>query len=228
MSVKYYISFFVFLTFCVKGQYVINDSGLRLSLSADKKINDRFSLNVKVASRQVENFRLLNRIYIRPGVDVTLNDHFKASFKASYIYSRKGFKEFSNNFRYALSLTYKTKLTDRLSLSNKLTYQNTATYFIRNIEIEQKDNGVIRDKTTLKLKHTRRGDVYLSEELLFQIVGKTERYFGRNRVYIGYIYKLNSKLDLDAYFILERTHGGTSAAPKERTFFYGLNLGYSF
>jgi hypothetical protein len=211
-----------------KAQYVTNDVGLRLSLSAQKKLNDKFTLSGKILSRQVENFRNLNRVYLRLGLAYKLNEHFETELRLYYMYGRKGFKEFTNSYRYSLALIYKTKLSERFSFSNRLTYQITNNYLVGDELADDKSGGVVRDRMTLKFKHTRRGSPYIKEEGLFQVAGKKERYFGRNRVYLGYEYKLNQKWDLDAYFILERTHGGSSAGPQERNFYYGLNLGYNF
>lgn len=216
------------LSFMGKAQYVTNDAGLRLSLSAQKKINDKFTISGKILSRQVENLRNLNRVYLRLGVSYAFNEHVETELRLYYMYGRKGFKEFTNSYRYSLAIIYKTKLTERFSFSNRLTYQITNNYLAADELTDDKSQGVIRDRMTLKVKHTRRGSAYLKEEGLWQIVGKKERYFGRNRVYLGYEYKLSQKWDLDAYFILERTYGGTSAGPQERNFFYGINLGYNF
>ena len=211
-----------------KAQYVNNDAGLRLSLSAQKKVNDKVTISGKILSRQVENFRNLNRVYLRLGFAYALSEHFETELRLYYMYGRKGFKEFTNSYRYSLAIIYKTKLSERFSFSNRLTYQITNNYLISDELTDDKTGGVIRDRMTLKFKHTRRGSPYIKEEGLFQITGKKEKYFGRNRVYLGYEYKLSDKWDLDAYFILERTHGGTSAEPQERNFYYGLNLGYNF
>lgn len=225
-SVHIIILFFS-LTIC-KAQYVVNDVGLRLSLSGTKKVNDKFTISGKLLSRQVENFRLLNRVYFRVGASYELHKNIEAEIRLYYMYGRKGFKEFTNSYRYSFAVIYKTDLTERFSFSNRLTYQTTNNYLISSELTDDKTGGVVRDRLTLKYKHTRRGEAYIKEEVLFQVVGKKERYFGRNRVYLGYEYKLTKKWDLDAYFILERTHGGTSTEPKERNFFYGINLGYNF
>jgi hypothetical protein len=224
----YIIVFLVVLCLTGKAQYVTNDVGLRLSLSAQKKINDKFTVSGKILSRQVENFRNLNRVYLRLGVAYALNEHVETELRLYYMYGRKGFKEFTNSYRYSLALIYKTKLSERFSFSNRLTYQITNNYLVDDELADDKSGGVVRNRMTLKFKHTRRGSPYIKEEGLWQVVGKKERYFGRNRVYLGYEYKLSDKWDLDLYFILERTHGGTSAGPQERNLFYGLNLGYNF
>jgi hypothetical protein len=59
------------------------------------------------------------------------------------------------------------------------------------------------------------------------VAGKKERYFGRNRVYLGYEYLLTDKMTLDGYFIYERGFNSNNGA-QEQNFFYGLNLGFSF
>jgi hypothetical protein len=214
--------------FSGNAQYVVNDAGLRLSLSAQKKINDKITISGKLLTRQVENLSNFNRAYLRLGITYAFTEHFETELRLYYLYGRKGFKEFTNSYRYSLALIYKTKLSERFSLSNRLTYQVTNNYLIGSDLSDDKTGGVIRDRITLKYKHTRRGSAYIKEEGLFQVVGKKEQYFGRNRVYLGYEYKLSQSWDLDAYFILERTHGGTAAEPQERNFFYGINLGYNF
>ncbi len=211
----------------VKAQQVINDVGLRLSISAEKKLNNRFSVNVKCLARQEENITLLNRVYIRGGLSVKLNKNFKTELRLYYMPTRKGYKEMKNNYRYAFSLTYKARITNRLTFYDKVTYQTTTNYVFKSPLAEQKLTGVIRNKYTLAFKQNRRGEPYISEELLFQVTGKQERYFGRNRVYLGYKYLLTHKLTLDTYFILERGFNDNDG-PQQRNFYYGLNLGYNF
>lgn len=208
-------------------QHVINDGGLRLSLSAQKKVNDKLTVSGKILSRQIDNFALFNRIYFRLGVAYELHKHLETELRVYYMHGRKGYKDFHGSFRYSLALIYKTKLTERFSFSNRLTYQVTTNNLTNSDLVEDKTGGVVRNRATLKFKHTRRGEAYIKEELLWQVTGKQERYFGRNRVYLGYGYKLSQSWDLDAYFILERGFNEANG-PQERNFFYGLNLGYNF
>lgn len=215
------------MTLISHGQNVINDCGSRLSFSVEKKINKSFSVFGKVQGRLEENFRLFNRMYFRLGLDYNLNDHFRLNVSGNYMRSRGGFKEMNNAYRYSAALTYKTKLTDRFSISNKVMYQISSDYLTNSELVKQKCNGVLRNKTTLKYKLNRRGDVFVSEELLWQLVGKKEKYFGRNRIYVGYTYKINAKLDIEPSFIFERTFNKRNG-PQSRTFFYNIHLGYSF
>lgn len=210
-----------------KAQAVINDAGSRLSFSIEKKLNDKFSVFGKIQGRQAENFRLLNRVYIRLGIDYNLNDHFAFSLYGNYMQSRNGFYEMSPSFRYAIAASYKRKFTERFTFINKLLYQNTSDYFINSDWVKQKQNGVVRDKITLKYKVNRRGTVYITEELLWQVIGKAEKYFGRNRIYAGYNYKINSRLAIEPYFITERTYNKANG-PQNRNFYYCLDLSYSF
>lgn len=211
----------------LRAQDLISDAGLRLSLSAEKKLNSRFALTAKVLARQMENFSLLNRVYIRGGLKVKLSKNFRTELRLYYMPTRKGYREMRDNFRYALSLTYKAKLSRRLSFSDRVTYQTTTNYIISSPMADDKLSGVIRNRYTLAYKLNRRWEPYLKEELLWQVAGKKERYFGRNRVYAGAEYLLTDKLSLDAYFIFERGFNDNDG-PQERNFFYGLNLGYSF
>ena len=106
-------------------------------------------------------------------------------------------------------------------------FQNTSDYLMASEYVKQKNSGVIRNKTTLKYKINRRGSAYITEELLWQVSGKKEQYFGRNRIYLGYSHKINAKWTLEPYFILERTHN-KSGGPQSRNFYYCVDLGYSF
>ena len=229
MSGKYlYIAILILAGACgMKAQDLISDAGMRLSISAEKKLNSRFTVTGKVLTRQVENFTLLNRIYIRGGLQVKLNKNFRTELRLYYMPTRKGYQEMRSNFRYALSLTYKTKITRRLTFSDRVTYQTTTNYLLGSALIDEKLAGVIRNRYTLSYKLTRRSEPYIKEELLWVVSGKKEQYFGRNRVYVGYEYQLMDKLSLDAYFIYERGFNDNDG-PQEQNFFYGLNLGFSF
>lgn len=211
----------------LEAQDLINDVGLRLSVSAEKKLNSRFTLSAKVLARQVENFTLLNRVYVRGGLKVKLSKNLMTELRLYYMPTRKGYQEMRDNFRYSLALVYKAKITRRLSFSDRVTYQTTTNYLMNSQLLDEKLAGVIRNRYTLSYKLKRRSEPYIKEELLWQVVGKKERYFARNRVYLGYEYLLTEKLSLDAYFIYERGFNDNDG-PQEQNFFYGLNLGFSF
>lgn len=228
MPYRFFIVFIIlFLSHSIKSQSVINDCGTRLSLSAEKKVNDKISVNGKIQARVVENFLLFNRIYFRLGLDYDMNTNLTFNISGNYIQSRGGFYEMSPSYRYSVAATYKRKLTERFSASNKLMWQNTADHIINSDWVKQKNSGVIRDKITLKFKINRRGSVYITEELLWQLSGKKEKYFGRNRVYAGYSYKINAKLTLEPYFIIEQSYNRLSG-PQNRNFLYCADLKYSF
>ena len=141
--------------------------------------------------------------------------------------TRKGYQEMRDNFRYALSLTYKAKLSQRFTFSDKVAYQTTTNYIVSSPLADEKLAGVIRNRYTLAFKLNRRSEPYIKEELLWQVAGKKEKYFGRNRVYLGYEYLLTDKITLDGYFIYERGFNDNDG-PQEQNFFYGINLGFSF
>ncbi len=211
----------------LRAQDLISDVGLRLSLSAQKKLNSRLTLTAKVLTRQVENLTLLNRVYVRGSLKMKLSRNLMTELRLYYMPTRKGYREMRDNYRYSLALVYKVKLTRRLSFSDRVTYQTTTNYLLNSSMLDEKLAGVIRNRYTLSYKLNRRSEPYIKEELLWQVVGKKERYFGRNRVYLGYEYLLTDKLNLDAYFIYERGFNDNDG-PQEQNFFYGLNLGFSF
>lgn len=211
----------------LSAQDLISDVGLRLSLSAQKKLNSRLTFTAKVLTRQVENLTLLNRVYVRGGLKMKLSRNLMTELRLYYMPTRKGYREMRDNYRYSLALVYKAKLTRRLSFSDRVTYQTTTNYLLNSSMLDEKLAGVIRNRYTLSYKLNRRSEPYIKEELLWQVVGKKERYFGRNRVYLGYEYLLTDKLSLDAYFIYERGFNDNDG-PQEQNFFYGLNLGFSF
>jgi hypothetical protein len=208
-------------------QDLISDAGLRLSVSAEKKLSSRFTVTAKVLTRQVENFSLLNRVYVRGGLKAKLTKNFMTELRLYYMPTRKGYREMRDNFRYSLALVYKVKVNRRFTFSDRVAYQTTTNYLVSSPLLDEKLSGVIRNRYTLAYKLNRRSEPYIKEELLWQVAGKKERYFGRNRVYLGYEYLLTDKLSLDAYFIYERGFNSNDG-PQEQNFFYGLNLGFSF
>lgn len=204
-------------------QEFINDAGSRLSVSAEKKFEKGFSLNGKVQARLAENFTLLNRVYFKIGIGYEITDFLNFGLSANLMQARSGYKPMEDNYRYAAFLTYKTKITEQLSFSDKVIYQVTNNYFINSDLLDTESNTVLRNRFTLKYKLNRRGEIYATDELLFQLIGKKEKYLGRNRIYFGYIYKLNNRLDLEPYFIAERSYNKRNG-PQTRNFYYCLHL----
>lgn len=204
-------------------QEFINDVGSRLSISAEKKLKNKFSLSGKVQARLEENFTLLNRAYFKVGLGYELTEFLNAGVSANLMQTRSGYKPMDDDYRYTAFLTYKTKITEQLSFSDKVIYQVTNNYLINSDLLDTKSNTVLRNRLILKYKLNRRGEIYATDELLFQLIGKKEKYLGRNRIYFGYIYKLNNRLDLEPYFIAERSYNKRNG-PQTRNFYYCLHL----
>lgn len=220
----YFFIVFILYAFFLKAQSVINDAGSRWSIGIEKKLGPQWSLNAKIQARQAENFRLLNRVYLKIGAGYDVTDFLNIGFSANLMESRSGFKEMKEEYRYAAILTLKHALTQRVSVSNKTLYQVTNNYVFNSDLLNTKSNTVIRDKITLKYKLNRRGEMYMTDELLFQLFGKKEKYLGRNRIYAGYTYKLNNRLDLEPYIIAERTYNKRNG-PQSRNFYYCVHVG---
>jgi hypothetical protein len=144
-----------------RAQDVISDAGLRLSVSAEKKISDRVSLAAKVLARQTENFTLLNRVYVRGGLKIKLSRNFSTELRLYYMPTRKGYQDMRNNFRHALSVTYKAKLSQRFTFYDKVAYQTTTNYIFSSPVTDEKLAGVIRNRYTLAFKLNRRSEPYI-------------------------------------------------------------------
>lgn len=219
--------FFTYLLFfslnTVWAQEFINDVGSRFSVSVKKKLNKGFSINGKVQARLEENVTLLNRVYVKVGLGYEVTDFLNLGLSANLMNSRSGYKPMEDEYRYAAFLTYKTKITEQLSFSDKLIYQVTNNYLLNSDLLDTESNTVVRNRVTLKYKLNRRGEIYATDELLFQLLGKKEKYLGRNRIYLGYIYKINNRLDLEPYFIAERSYNKRNG-PQSRNFYYCLHL----
>lgn len=219
--------FFTYLLFfslnTVWAQEFINDVGSRFSVSVKKKLNKGFSITGKVQARLEENVTLLNRVYVKVGLGYEVTDFLNLGLSANLMNSRSGYKPMEDEYRYAAFLTYKTKITEQLSFSDKLIYQVTNNYLLNSDLLDTESNTVVRNRVTLKYKLNRRGEIYATDELLFQLLGKKEKYLGRNRIYLGYIYKINNRLDLEPYFIAERSYNKRNG-PQSRNFYYCLHL----
>lgn len=216
-----------FIPLFVKSQYVVNDAGLRLSVGVEKKINKKVDFDFKIASRFEENFLQFNRIYFRPGVSYNITNKISVLARFSYMYSRSGYKPYRSVYRYAYGINFKTDIGQYYKLTNRITYQNTSSDLLYDDYTLQKETGVIRNRLILKRKINRRNTLYIGDELQFLISGRNEKYFNRNRIYLGNNYKISSHLELNAYFILERSHHRNNR-PQERIFFYGLDFCYFF
>jgi hypothetical protein len=221
------VLFLFYFPYYMFSQHVINDAGLRLSIGLEKKITKKLDFDFKVASRFEDNFLQFNRIYFRPGISYRLTKNLDILARFSYMYTRSGYKPYKSIYRYAYGMSLKADIGQNYKLSNRLTYQNTSSDLLYDDDTEQKKTGVIRNRIILKRKLNRRNTIYIGDELQFVVNGKKEKYFSRNRVYIGNNHKLTSNLELNTYFILEKSHH-QSNRPQERIFFYGIDLCYFF
>jgi hypothetical protein len=185
-----------------------HDSGLWLSLGADKKINKNIEIYTKTQVRFMDNFQSFTYNFIDIGISnrIAKNISFDLSyvlntrrnyFSESFVYQPKHqvycnftFKKEIAKWRLANRNQFQTDLEDgQFSGSNS----SSMDYFYRN-------------KSTIKYKFNKKIEPYVFYEMYFRMNNKRdwEDAIYRNRICGGFEYNLTKRKSINCYYLFQQ------------------------
>jgi len=222
----YILGMVFFLNHAFFCQKPVQDAMLWTSVYLEKPFDNGFIPHVKVQNRMNENM-LRNDVFY---VDAGLSYEFKKLdllITADYVFTRK----------HNLDPSYQTRHQYYLAAFKKLKYRYWSfTYRLilqgQLKEVHSSDKGLVptythRHKFTLQRKLSRTYNVYLADELFYNLFNyRGDNYLQRNRTFLGLEWNVNRRTQIDFYFCLQQQFN--QSEPLKRDFIYGITYNHSF
>jgi hypothetical protein len=216
---KYLLVYFsLFPTLFLKSQ--VNDAGLWLSATVEKKINSRFSASFNPALRFNENVTEIGTAFADAGLEYKLNKRIKLSVNYRFISRRKIDNSYGLRHRFYFDFTYRKKIQ-----------RFVATYRLRLLEqyteIYSRETGkipdyAIRNKLQLRYETDTKYTPFISGELWYSIDYK-ENLFNQFRLVGGIEYEINKFSSVTLSYIFQKEFNTEDPWTN-----YITSIGYSF
>ena len=214
----------------------LNDAQVWLKLSVQKKLSDRFSVELKNQDRFANNVSEFTRMKADLGFIFKLNQHIRLRADYVFIEKRKLSGAYSPRHRYYFAITAKKDI-----MRWRFSYRNL--FQSQYIEPFTSEDGYIpyyydRNKITVQYEYNKYLSFYVAEELYLPLNNPQVKGFDRSRTFVGLLYKLGKRQQLEAFFLYQaelqndrdwfnqrNTYPDYTLA---RDFVYGLGYSYSF
>ena len=237
MSGKFSIAKFVTLgylvfTLCLLGnnqdvRAENNDFGVWTTLSLDKKLKGKFSLNLTEEIRFFQNAQRLNLAYTNIGLGYKLNKSFKVAIVYRFLQKYQDQNTFSWRHRIYADLQYKQKFYPFTIAYRARIQSQVRDYY-------SSDDGKIperywRNKFDLKYELGHGLSPYLAAEFRYQFKNDRNKSannkFNRGRYYVGCQYAYSERKTFDLYFMNQREFNVNNP---ERNYIIGFEYNYAF
>lgn len=198
-----------------------NDARLWLYIKADKNISNKLNLEVTIQNRLTENFQQYNTFAAGTELSYKLNKHFKLLSNFVYVKRRRldGFYAPACQIQFGFNYRYKIK-------SFKIVYRSL-------VQTNQRLNSeranillVNRNKVTINYEVNQYVELYTASEIHLPIISNNTPAISRYRWFVGGIYNLTKKSNLDVYFLFQRPN--TYKNQIQNHFIYGITYSRSF
>lgn len=201
----------------------VQDAALWNAIYVEKQFDNGFIPHIKIENRMDQNFLHHDLIYadmglsrkFRNNVVVTLDyvyteKHKKDRYQVRHQYYLAAYKKFSYNY---WSFTYRVIIQGQMQDVLSSDAGRFPTY-------------VNRHKFTLQRKLSRQYNVFVADELFYNIFQPGNNYLYRNRDFIGLEWNINKHTQIDFYFCLQQAYNQPGSL--NRDFIYGINYNYTF
>lgn len=184
----------------------IKDGWFWATLSLDKKINKKITVNLDEELRLFDNWQQVNLFFTNISVDYRTSKHFKFSLAYRFI-NKNQLEYYSQRHRLYVDASYRQKWNN-FNFIYRLRLQGQ----VRDLNSSEKGNNIesfMRHKFDLQYSY-KKFTPYLSAEFRYQFTnpffpeGNDE--WDRGRYYIGCDYDFNKKNAINLYFMLQHDY----------------------
>lgn len=197
----------------------VNDAGLWLTLSAEKKVSQKFSIQLTECLRLNENFSELGTSYTEIGANYKIVKGL--SIGGAYRFSQKRRVDdfYSQRHRYNIDLGYKLKVKN-ISLQFRERFQSQYK------DIGRSETGLVpsnyfRSKLTVKYDLNKKYTPFISAELFYNIGNAIDNM----RYRAGFDYEFNKYSTLSLYYMIDKE---MNVKNPWTSYVIGLSYTYSF
>lgn len=213
------IACFLLLAFSFATKAQVNDAGLWLNLSAEKKITQKFSTQLTQSFRLNENFSELGTSFSEIGVNYKIQK--RLSIGAAYRFSQKRRVDdfYSMRHRYNIDISYKLKIK-KLSITLRERFQSR----YKDYKTSEKGNvpkNYFRSKITMRYNLNKKYTPFISGELFYQLAEQIDNL----RFKAGFDYEFNKFSTLNLYYMIDKE---INVKNPWTNYVIGLGYNYSF
>jgi hypothetical protein len=199
----------------------VNDAGLWLSVNAEKKITQKFSIGLSQEFRLNENMAELGSFLTDVGVAYKFNKYIRVSANYRFSGKRRLDDTYSKRHRYYIDLTGRIKKKPVIFLLRSRFQSQYADVFS---SAEGKiPSYYSRNKFTLKLDLDKKFVPYISAETFTPISGNDGILIDNARYSAGTEYNFNRMHGIDLFLMMQREFNVVNPETD-----YILGLGYNF
>jgi hypothetical protein len=223
---KAFYSFLCNFLFCFGISHVysqVNDAGLWASINLEKKMNQKFSLNLTEELRFNENISELGMAFTELEADFKFYKSF--SFAMNYRFAQKKQVDnfYSMRHRFGLEFSYKHKIKKlSIALTEKYQWYYSDIYSSENGKVPDR---YLRTKLQVKFNLEKKYTPYVSAELFYFINNPTGGEINNTRYIAGFEYEFNKKMSVDLYYLINKEINVNDALT---SYVNGIEFNYSF
>jgi hypothetical protein len=213
------ITCFLLLAFSFATKAQVNDAGLWLNLSAEKKITQKFSTQLTQSFRLNENFSELGTSFSEIGVNYKIQK--RLSVGAAYRFSQKRRVDdfYSMRHRYNIDISYKLKIK-KINITLRERFQSR----YKDYGTSEKGNvpkNYFRSKITMRYNLNKKYTPFISGELFYQLAEQIDNL----RFKAGFDYEFNKFSSLNLYYMVDKE---INVKNPWTNYVIGLGYNYSF
>lgn len=215
---------FLFFYLCMLpfAQAQVNDAGMWLTLSAEKKLNKKFKLGLTQEIRLRENYTMIGTILTDVSLTYKLNKSFAVSGNYRLAFKQTLNLEYMPRHRFYGDFTYRQK-HNKLTVSLRSRVQNQARYLSFGDELDV--NRIYwRNKLTAKYD-VKKYTPYLSFEVYYPMNKPSGNHVDGVRLAAGTDYNISKRKTITGYFLIDKE---VQVANPLTSYIIGVEYNYSF
>lgn len=199
----------------------VNDAGLWLNISIDKKLNNKFTLSLKQSFRLNENMAELGTALSDLGLEYKISKGFSVSGNYRFSQRRQLDDTYSSRHRYYTDLNYRIK-AQPFVVRFRGRYQSQYNDLFSG-EQNRAASNYLRGRLSVQYKPAARYLPYISSEWFYPVNDPELRQVDRIRCIAGVEYEWSKKSSFDLFYMYQSERNQKNPLHE-----FIIGLGYQF
>lgn len=199
---KHFFIYIIILTgLTSQAQMYLDDAQIWFNLDLEKKLSDRWDLQLKFKGRATDNISQIGRTGVYGGLSYKLHKNVRLLGHYAYVQRRRNNDSYKARHQFYLSLllkkdigkwrfSYKNKLQARMEDPKTDPDYHIVRYFDRN-------------KLMIKYEVTKRLEFFVAEEIYIPLNNPQIKGISRSRSYAGTFINVTKNQKLELYFLYQ-------------------------
>ncbi len=217
----------IFLLFVkeILAQDVFRDFQVWQNFEIEYNLDKRWLGNLQVQTRLSENSTRFAYYYIDLGGMYKVTKNFRVNLDYIFVQKKRLEGTYSSRHQYNFYLNFRKKVR-RFTFYDRILTEGQLVDFQKSYDGDHFQDFYLRNKASMRYMLTKRISPYISDEIYYKFDGKIyERGFDRNRVAVGFLYKLTQFWLLEGFYMFETNF---NVKVPYQNFVVGVGLSRSF